>query len=316
MSGFLLDTYPSGSTVYAFFNTYDANGASLTMSNFAVGDILIYKNGSTTQRTSTAGFTLLDTDGTDFDTITGIHGLSIDLSNNTDAGFYAVGSQYTVVISSITVNSQTVSFVLGSFRIVAAEATAGYPAVTVKVGTGTGEINVSSGAIPVSSLASGAIVAATFAAGAINAAAIADGAIDAGTFAAGAIDAAALAASAGAEIADAVWDETLSAHLTAGSTGAALNAVGTAADPWLTSLPGAYGAGTAGNILGNNLNASVSSRADQTTVDTIATAAAAVKSKTDNLTFTTSGQVDANIQYVNDVAVTGTGASGNEWRPT
>lgn len=34
----------------------------------------------------------------------------------------------------------------------------------------------------------------------------------------------------------------------------------TASDPWGTALPGAYGAGTAGNILGNNLNATVSSR--------------------------------------------------------
>lgn len=41
----------------------------------------------------------------------------------------------------------------------------------------------------------------------------------------------------------------------------------------------------------------------------------AIKSKTDSLTFTVAGQVDANIQYVNDVAVTGTGASGDEWGP-
>jgi hypothetical protein len=31
-------------------------------------------------------------------------------------------------------------------------------------------------------------------------------------------------------------------------------------DPWATALPGAYGAGTAGSILGTNLNATVSSR--------------------------------------------------------
>ena len=50
--------------------------------------------------------------------------------------------------------------------------------------------------------------------------------------------------------------------------------------------------------------------------DTGVTAAtAAIKTKTDSLTFTTAGQVDANIQSVNDVTVTGTGAGGNEWRP-
>ena len=57
-----------------------------------------------------------------------------------------------------------------------------------------------------------------------------------------------------------VWDVTLASHLTAGSTGAALNAAGAAGDPWSTSLPGAYTAGSAGYIVGTNLNATVSSR--------------------------------------------------------
>ena len=56
-----------------------------------------------------------------------------------------------------------------------------------------------------------------------------------------------------ATIADAVWDELIAGHLGAGSTGAALNAAGSAGDPWATLIPGAYGAGTAGNILGNSL---------------------------------------------------------------
>ncbi len=40
----------------------------------------------------------------------------------------------------------------------------------------------------------------------------------------------------------------------------------------------------------------------------------AVKGKTDSLAFT-GGAVDANIVAVNDVEVTGTGASGDEWGP-
>jgi hypothetical protein len=42
-----------------------------------------------------------------------------------------------------------------------------------------------------------------------------------------------------------------------------------------------------------------------------------IQTKTDNLTFTVAGQVDANIQYVNDVAIAGTGdtGTGNTWRP-
>ncbi len=66
-----------------------------------------------------------------------------------------------------------------------------------------------------------------------------------------------------------VWDDTLAEHLAAGSTGAALNAAGAAGDPWSTALPGAYGAGTAGKIVGDNVNATISSRASQATLDTL-----------------------------------------------
>lgn len=54
-----------------------------------------------------------------------------------------------------------------------------------------------------------------------------------------------------ASVADAVWNETLGDHAVAGSTGAALSAAGSAGDPWLTDLPGAYADGTAGDIIGN-----------------------------------------------------------------
>ncbi len=67
------------------------------------------------------------------------------------------------------------------------------------------------------------------------------------------LTAAGTAADFGAEIADAVWDEAIAGHLGAGSTGAALNAAGSAGDPWNTALPGAYGAGTAGRLIGRSL---------------------------------------------------------------
>ncbi len=90
-----------------------------------------------------------------------------------------------------------------------------------------------------------------------------------------------------ATVADAVWDEALAGHVAAGSTGEALNAAGGAGDPWITTVPGAYGVGSAGYILGTNLNATVSSRASQTSLDTVDdlldTEIAAIKAKTDNL---------------------------------
>ena len=56
-------------------------------------------------------------------------------------------------------------------------------------------------------------------------------------------------------IVDDVWDETMADHVGAGTTGYSLNAAGVAADPWDTALPGAYIAGTAGNIIGNSIAA-------------------------------------------------------------
>jgi len=130
-------TVYSGDVLPILFDSFDGGtGASITMTGLAVTDIEIYKDGSTTQRASDAGYTLLDTDGIDFDGITGIHGFSIDTGDNTDAGFYAVGSWYHVVVSSVTIDSRTVNFVAAAFRIVAAEAVAGVPVVDVKAISG------------------------------------------------------------------------------------------------------------------------------------------------------------------------------------
>ena len=63
-------------------------------------------------------------------------------------------------------------------------------------------------------------------------------------------------------------------------------------------MPGSYGAGTAGKILGDNVNATISSRASQTSLDTlddlVDTEVGAIKTKTDQLTFTIANQIDAN----------------------
>ena len=120
------------------FNTYaGSTGASVTLAGLAVTDIEIYKDGSVTQRASDAGYTLLDTDGIDFDGITGIHGFSIDTGDNTDAGFYTVGAWFTVVVSAVTVDSQTVNFIACQFRLMAAESVAAKPKVDVDVWLGT-----------------------------------------------------------------------------------------------------------------------------------------------------------------------------------
>ena len=60
-----------------------------------------------------------------------------------------------------------------------------------------------------------------------------------------------------ATVAAAVWDTSMAAHLTSGTTGASLNGAGSAGDPWTTPLPGAYGAGTAGHIVGTDIPADI-----------------------------------------------------------
>jgi len=50
---------------------------------------------------------------------------------------------------------------------------------------------------------------------------------------------------------NAVWNATQASHVAVGSTGESLNVAGTTGDPWLTTIPGAYTAGTAGHRLGN-----------------------------------------------------------------
>jgi hypothetical protein len=119
--------------------------------------------------------------------------------------------------------------------------------------------------------------------------------------AANTITATALATSAVDEIVDAVWDEVLSGHAGVGSTGAALSAAGGSGDPWATALPGAYGVGTAGKIIGDNINATISSRAAASVLGAAVGASisadiaavkadsAAVKVKTDFLPSATAG---------------------------
>lgn len=123
---------PLNSVIPFPFDAFDGGtGASITLTGLAVTDIEIYKGTSMTQRASDAGVVLMDTDGIDLDTVTGIHGFSIDTADNTDAGFYAVGSFYWVVVASVTIDAQVVNFVAGTFRLVATEGVAGVPDVNV-----------------------------------------------------------------------------------------------------------------------------------------------------------------------------------------
>lgn len=109
-----LGTVKPGKTIRIPFSSFDKDdGSSITMTNYAVADILIYKDGSTTERASTAGFTAT----TDFDTKTGKHLIIIDLADNTTADFFAAGSEYLVAIDAVTVDAVTTGGWVARFEI-------------------------------------------------------------------------------------------------------------------------------------------------------------------------------------------------------
>ena len=107
--------FKAGTTVNVWFTTSDGSGGAIAFSaTIEVADFDIYKGVSETQRTSTAGWTLVES----VDSIVGLHNISIDTSDNTHAGFFAAGNDYTVVLTpDETVDSQTVAAVLCQFSI-------------------------------------------------------------------------------------------------------------------------------------------------------------------------------------------------------
>lgn len=265
---------PAGDVLPVMFASYaGSTGASVTLTGLAAADIEIYKDGNTTQRASDAGYTLLDTDGIDFDGITGIHGFSIDTGDNTDSGFYTVGAWFTVVVSAVTVDSQTVNFIACQFRLMPAESVAGKPKVDTDTFGGTAG-TFSSGRPEVNT---------THAAGT--------------AWGSGAITAASIAA-------DAITDAKVASDVTIASVTGAVGSV--------TGNVGGNVVGSVGSVVGavGSVIGAVGSVTGLTASDV-----AAIKAKTDSLAFTVAGQVDANVQYVNDVQVTGTGAVGDEWGP-
>ncbi len=93
-------------------STHVAAGANVAPSSaFEAADILIYRANdsadfSATQRSSSAGVTMTSP----FDSTVGVHVVCIDLTDNTDAGFYASGyTYYAMLAPDETIDSQTVT---------------------------------------------------------------------------------------------------------------------------------------------------------------------------------------------------------------
>lgn len=214
---------------------------------------------------------------------------------------------------------------------------------------------INADAITAAKIADGAIDAATFAAGAINAAAIAADAITDAKVAAdvtiasvtgavgsvtgnvggnvtGSVGSVASSVTVGTNndktgyglssgAIQAIWDALTSALTTAGSIGKLLvdniNAtIGSRlASASYTAPLDAAGTRAAVGLAAANLDTQIATLATATDLATVDTVVDAIKAKTDSLNFTVAGQVDSNVQYVNDTQVTGDGHTGTEWGP-
>ncbi len=236
-----LGDYDASAVIYGKFTTFQpSTGAPFALAGTPA--LSVYKDNSTTQ--STTGVTLT----VSFDSVTGLNHYAIDTSS--DGTFYSAGSFFDIVITTGTVDGvSVVGATVASFTIrkdsSLKPATAGRTLVvdasgladanTVKLGpsgSGTAQTARDIGLSVLLSSGTGT--------GQVS---LASGKVSL------------ISADIGA-----VWDVTLASHVSAGTTGFALNAASSAGDPWATALPGSYGAGTAGKIVGDNLNATVSSR--------------------------------------------------------
>lgn len=104
--------YKLNETIHLPFNTNGTDGSSLTFTGDVSG-LLLYKDASTTHRNSWDGITL----DKNFAGFSGCHLISIDTSNNSVAGFYAINSDYEVMCSGFIVDSTLVNSFLGSFSL-------------------------------------------------------------------------------------------------------------------------------------------------------------------------------------------------------
>lgn len=190
------------------FTTHNRAGVPTTLSGSPVASV--YKSNDTTQ--SVAGVTLT----ADFDSVAGLNNVKIDLSAD---AFYETGKDYDVVITTGTVDSQSIAgYVVGSFSIENRSALRPTGAGRVLSVTAGGAVDVVS---QVTGLASDAITEASIENGAITASKIANDAITAAKIATDAV----------AEIADQVWDEDIvSFHQTADTAGEQLRVANSRAD--------------------------------------------------------------------------------------
>lgn len=271
-----MSDYTVGDTIYHMFTTRRfSTGAPFTLAGTPA--VSAYEDDSTTQ--ITAGITL----GVDHDGVTGLNLLTVVASG---ANGFESGKDYNLVITAGTVDSvPVVGEAVWHFSL-------GRSAAAVDLANGTdglGAIKTQTAAIEADAIDIQSRLPAALVSGRMDS--------SIGAMAANVLTAAAIAA-------DAITDAKVASDVTIASVTGAVGSV--------TGNVGGNVTGSVGSVVGavGSVTGAVGSVTGLTASDV-----GAIKAKTDSLTFTVAGQVDANIQYVNDVLVTGTGAPGDEWNP-
>lgn len=281
-----------GDTLYFNFGSYNDSGDSEVLTGLAVTDIEVIKNGSATVRATDSGYSLISDTGMVGDR-GGLYRFSVQLFNTADdATFYASGAWYQVFVDSVTIDGKTVRFWCGSFEIGRQRVNA------YELFSDTGAANQIKNAFANGFHDTGlndhlGRIRSDVDTGLRNT--MAD--YDTG-------------------LRDFLndMDTGLEAHITL-----RVNELDTGVKNRFDKLAEDTGGVNINSIQGDTGAAGWLKAAFTTgfTDTGLNARLAAIQTKTDSLTFTVAGQVDANIQYVNDVAITGIGDSGtaNTWRP-
>lgn len=291
-----LGDYDTSTVIYGKFTTFrPSTGAAYTLGGTPA--LSVYKDNSTTQ--STTGVTLT----ADFDSVTGLNHFAIDTS--ADGTFYAAGSFFDIVITTGTVDSvSVVGSVVASFTLrknSALKPTTAGRALDVSAGGEAGIDWANIGSPTTTVNLSGTTVKTATDVETDTAdiqsrlpAALVSGRMDAnvGAMAANVMTSSALDSGAVTEIQSGL------------ATASALSVVG--GDVITNGAVASLIYDRIGPPTGADVSTDIANLASAvTTVDTVVDG---IKAKTDSLAFTVAGQVDANIQSINDVTIVGDGS--------
>lgn len=106
--------FPLGAIVRIPWTSDDYDWTPLATTGLTLSDIRIYKNGGLTQRASTSGITLVE----GFDGMLAQNYIEVDMSDDSDPGFYSAGSEIMLAVYGCSVGATATEFWAGAWSCV------------------------------------------------------------------------------------------------------------------------------------------------------------------------------------------------------